>query len=648
MENYLPESPTVGWSQVSELEYDRERQVFVPSFTLSRTPERGAEDNMEATDFNTEYEENATGGPTDYSRVLLDFESNLETPEQTRRLINEVEQYIDTRERTRATEESRDKRARNDSDGSHDEQEDRRSKQSRRETGGRRSNATDDASEEPEEPTTEQLMEVFKLIKGKITDAATRRSSSKIQFTLTEQKIVMDSLVTLEEVWAHMCYKAGRNDAIMLINRQRTGTTFEENKELVNLVKDLRNEVRDVKIQLNEGKGTAAEVVSLRKEITDLRKEMTRERSRSEKSRGEKPAAAQEQTKPPSIAEILREEKKKRADKVRASEAENLRNRSTPDRRSDNVREQAQTQNTDEGTQDERVDREANRQEGEWTLVQNAKRTYAKIAGGTREANTGANWRTPEKNDALESVVTVVGVQEQVKALQAVKAALTTTLKETGNMRGVQPINGGRVILRYKDENQKSMAVNELGNKGGAFIIGGSKTQKPTFTVTGVWRGYLDEEIKQMIIAENEDFDKEFGEAFLREAKVVVRKKCRNDKRENVTLEAPANIVKHMIRKGTINLDMRPAHINEAVTVTICFNCHRFGHVMKFCTFGQTCQHCGGSHDGLQCEAEERDCVNCRAYRLPAELRRHSARDKDCPMYIRRENANRRRIQYDQ
>lgn len=50
---------------------------------------------------------------------------------------------------------------------------------------------------------------------------------------------------------------------------------------------------------------------------------------------------------------------------------------------------------------------------------------------------------------------------------------------------------------------------------------------------------------------------------------------------------------------------------------------------------------------GNECNANESDCLNCRAIRVPKQDRQHSARDRNCPIImIRRENAARRNIQY--
>lgn len=631
MEKEESQSLTERWEEVTGLVYDKEKQIFTPSFTLKRTPPEKKDNKMEEDEFNTEYEENAAG-PTAAHMLKLKFQDIMQTPEEQKKLVAEVEEYIDRRERDKIDSKVGEKRNRNMSD--EDEQKDKRSKRVEGDTSDKTSKATE--IEAAEEPKTEQLLEVYKLIKAKIIDAATRRGTgAKIQYTLTEQKIVLESLTTLEDVWAYMACKAGREEERKIRESCTEGPMYEQTREMINAIKDLKNEVRYMRKIINETKGATAEIEQLKKEIIELRKEVNAGNKIEEEERQKEQRITAK-----NMAEIIREEKRNRTERIRSNEAEALINRQTPDGRRNigvqrTIDKEVSVRET-EGTKEET-----------WTLVERQKRTYAKIAGGTREAETGEKWKTPEKSNKLESMITVKDLQEPLKALQIVKQTLANVIKDTGNVRGVQPINGGGVVLRYKDENQRSLVLQELSKSGDRFTISGSQTHKPTFTVTGVWRGYLEEELKQMIVAENEDIDQEMGEAFLANAKIVTRRKCRNDTRENITFEAPPEIVKYMIRKDTINLDMRTAHISEAISVVICFNCHRYGHVLKYCTYRQTCQHCGGPHDGLECTAPIRDCVNCRAFRIPIEQRRHSARDRDCPMYVRRENATRRRIQYD-
>lgn len=52
---------------------------------------------------------------------------------------------------------------------------------------------------------------------------------------------------------------------------------------------------------------------------------------------------------------------------------------------------------------------------------------------------------------------------------------------------------------------------------------------KPIFTITEIWKGYKEGQLKNMIMDENESVPREFGDKFVEEVKVLARRKCRDD-----------------------------------------------------------------------------------------------------------------------
>lgn len=101
--------------------------------------------------------------------------------------------------------------------------------------------------------------------------------------------------------------------------------------------------------------------------------------------------------------------------------------------------------------------------------------------------------------------------------------------------------------------------------------------------ITGVLRGYSEEDLKEMILLENEDIDIAFGHNFRENVKEVgKRRKCRNDSKENITFKVSIEIFKYLIRKVKIFLDMGVVIFEETLNVSQCFNYNKFGQVARF------------------------------------------------------------------
>lgn len=87
---------------------------------------------------------------------------------------------------------------------------------------------------------------------------------------------------------------------------------------------------------------------------------------------------------------------------------------------------------------------------------------------------------------------------------------------------------------------------------------------------------------------------------------------------------------------GLLTIDRETKYIQEPPEVVVCYNCHGFGHV-RIWQARQTCKHCGRNHDVLGCREEQQYCLNCRIFGIAPEHRRHSPRDRECPVHTRHE-----------
>lgn len=133
---------------------------------------------------------------------------------------------------------------------------------------------------------------------------------------------------------------------------------------------------------------------------------------------------------------------------------------------------------------------------------------------------------------------------------------------------------------------------------------------------------------------QNEELAEKFGEdALRRNIKILTKRKCRNQYRNNWILEATPDIASHILKQGKININLTKTYVIEAFNVPICFNCSMFNHLAKNCNEKPVCHVCGKREQHLNCE-KTLNCINCQ--RLGIQERKHSARDKNCPCYARK------------
>lgn len=112
-----------------------------------------------------------------------------------------------------------------------------------------------------------------------------------------------------------------------------------------------------------------------------------------------------------------------------------------------------------------------------------------------------------------------------------------------------------------------------------------------------------------------------------------------SDLKKAISATTPVILVKRLGASETVKLVFATETMPEHVVVghirfrvlqytdkpRQCHKCRRFGHIQTACPHVQRCSRCGGTHDRIDCQADQPRCVNCK--------RKHEATSRSCPFY---------------
>lgn len=282
-----------------------------------------------------------------------------------------------------------------------------------------------------------------------------------------------------------------------------------------------------------------------------------------------------------------------------------------------------------------------------WQEVRRKKRTFADIVGGTegrRERVVREPWKTPPRteNKGAELKIQIEGLKGQELVRVARSAVVKAGVKGVRMMREVVE---GKVVAVFENEEDCSR-VREAIQKEEGVKLGTETGPLPRLRLSGVEKGYTDEAIIRGIYEGNNEL---WGGASLEEcmggAKIIYRRQCRNDYKENIVMQMKGETFKRIVKAGRVSIDLIWVFAEECLEIAVCYRCSRFGHLSKNCKDKECCYKCGGEHEGRDCRREW-DCPNCRRVGVGRESRRHAANDRKCPVYVRKWEQRRNNTDY--
>lgn len=251
-------------------------------------------------------------------------------------------------------------------------------------------------------------------------------------------------------------------------------------------------------------------------------------------------------------------------------------------------------------------------------------------------------WTTPKTAKKYETTITMETITDSRELLRH----LTRNSNITDNFKRVLPLKSGAVLVESYDPKQQENLKQALKDREDIKIKDTLITE-PMFMITGIHKGYQNEEFITELLRVNEDVEKELGNNVKDKITVVAKKQCRHPSKENWILQASPEIAKWFLKKQKINFDLVKAYVEEHINLAQCFKCSGFNHVAKYCKEEKLCCYkCGGDHQGIACQADSLTCPNCTKMKYAPDKSRHSARDVRCPVYKRKLIQHRSYVDY--
>ena len=277
------------------------------------------------------------------------------------------------------------------------------------------------------------------------------------------------------------------------------------------------------------------------------------------------------------------------------------------------------------------------------------KKTYSTITNAAVDKQNAREreekWVTPEQTKKHETIVRLKDQDNAKTVLKEIKLNLNKAGSFTETFKSVRQLQSGGVILECHNETQQRK-LKETLEKQDNFQLRELQNTDPMLMITGIDKGYNPEKFVEELIEQNPQIKESFGNDIGSKIKVITKKECRNNKKENWILQTSPEVFRWLIRSDNISFDLMKAYIQEYNNIVMCYKCCYYGHVGKYCKGEVCCHKCSEKHEGKLCsENTPLNCPNCK--RLNLKERRYNVKDPKCPAFLQKLKRQRLHTNYD-
>ena len=273
-------------------------------------------------------------------------------------------------------------------------------------------------------------------------------------------------------------------------------------------------------------------------------------------------------------------------------------------------------------------------------------KTYSTVTKTAPSDNdpTKDEWTTPKTTKRLETVIRIENMDNPKDVMKTFKQKIMDN-KDIRAFKSVKQTKNGTIVVESYDKSQQDKLKTAINNDD-KIKFKDNEILDPMFMITGIQKGFSNSEFIEELVRLNYEIEEDLQMSVRDKIKVVTKRQCRNQVKENWILQAPPTITKWFLKKRTIYFDLVTVYVQEHINLAMCFKCSGFDHVAKYCTQQECCYKCSGEHSSVNCTEKDLKCINC--IKMKFENVNHSARDtNNCPVYKRRLERFRNNINYD-
>lgn len=216
----------------------------------------------------------------------------------------------------------------------------------------------------------------------------------------------------------------------------------------------------------------------------------------------------------------------------------------------------------------------------------------------------------------------------------------TVSFKDTNFApAGVHFVSNHKLRVDFDSEAHLQATLQKIGESNPYITAEVSKKLKPMFIVKGVNSEISPDELKSIIINQN-DFIKSSIKDH-NDLTFKFKRPNRNNKLYNAVFMTTPHIWRDIFKSEKLNVDHQRLHFEEFIPLLQCFKCLSYGHTRKFCTNSDTlCSHCSESgHEFKDCPVKKDlskvTCYHCKTFaeksKGSSDKIKHSATSDICP-----------------